>query len=75
MNWFKYVVIWWSDIEENDLTAYGITSGESYTEAMKHIEDHFGNTLESVEHLEMISDNCSCYDLDKDQYYNIGDNF
>lgn len=75
MKWFKYQVVWWSDLDDKDLTAYGITSGESYAEAMKHIEDHFGDTLESVEHLEMISADDSCYDLDQEQYNNIGDNF
>ena len=75
MDWYKYKVVWWNECEEKDLTAYGITCGGSYAEAMEHIEKHFGDTIQSIEHLEMISDDNSCYELDQEQYDNIGDNF
>ena len=71
MNWFKYKVVWWCEVEDKDLTAYGITCGESYVEAMTNIEKHFGDTIQSIEHLEMIGD----FFLHALAKVDLGDNF
>ena len=71
MNWFKYKLVWYIEVEEKDETAYGITCGESYAEAMENIEKQFGDTIQSIEHLEMISDNAGSYDLDEEQYNSL----
>ena len=71
MNWYKYVVTWYHEIDDKEITSYGITCGKSYAEAMEHIEKEFDDTLVSVNGIELISDNCPCYDLDEEQYNNL----
>lgn len=71
MNWYKYKVVWWHEVDDKDITSYGITCGESYTEATEHIEKHFGDILVSINWIELIADDCPCYDLDEEQYNNL----
>ena len=74
MKWFKYKLIWYVEHEEKDETAYGIVCGASYAEAMTNIEKQFGDTLESIEHMEMFCD-YECYDLTEEQYNSLESTF
>lgn len=74
MNFFRYKIVYYNEIEDKSITVYGITFGENYTEAMKNIEESYGDTLESVDCLEMITD-ISTYEITPEMFSDLESQF
>lgn len=49
IGFYRYCVTFYSEIEDKELTKTGITSAESYSKAVKHITDFYGE--DSIERL------------------------
>ncbi len=74
MNFFRYKVVFYNDVEDKNVTAYGITAGENYAAAMGNLEESYGDTIESVDCLEMITD-ISTYEITPEMFASLESQF
>ncbi len=70
MNFFRYKIRYYDEINDKNVTAYGITAGENYTAAMGNLEETYGDTIESIDCLEMITD-VSTYEVTPEMFSNL----
>ena len=45
---FEFVVRYWNDVDSKEDVGFGVVSGTSYTEAVKNLEEYYGETLISI---------------------------
>ena len=70
MNFFRYKIVYYNEIEDKNVTAYGITAGENYTAAMRNLEDTYGDTIVSVDCIEMLTD-VSTYEITPEMFSDL----
>lgn len=57
---FKFALTYWSEVDNREMAAKGITCGENYTEAMKNLEHEFGDCITRIANLCALDDGY-CY--------------
>lgn len=57
---FKFALTYWSEVDNRERAAKGITCGENYTEAMKNLEHEFGDGITRITNLCALDDGY-CY--------------
>ena len=56
IRYYEYQLKAWNDIDEKEEMCAGIVSAATITEAMKEIEDYYGDDIEEVQMLKAITD-------------------
>lgn len=54
--YWEYQLKIWDDIDEKEEMRSGIVAADTITEAMKEIEDYYGDEIEEVQMLKAITD-------------------
>ena len=57
---FKFALTYWSEVDNKERAAKGITCGENYVEAMKNLEHEFGDYITRITNLCALDDGY-CY--------------
>lgn len=54
--YWEYQLKIWDDIDEKEEIRSGVVAADTFTEAMKEIEDYYGNEIMEVQMLKAITD-------------------
>lgn len=54
--YWEYQLKVWNDIDEKEEIRSGVVAADTITEAMKEIEDYYGDEIEEVQMLKAITD-------------------
>ena len=54
--YWEYQLKIWDDVDDKEEMRYGIVAADTITEAMKKIEDYYGDEIEEVQTLKAIID-------------------